>query len=228
MPVATWRVLGSLAVSVACVGSAAAQGPVAIVEQVESRTAGVEMMDYLDAGRVVTLAPNDKLVVGYLKSCWQETIAAGTVTIGTEQSEVRNGKIERSKVACDGAHASLSAEQLKKSGAMAFRAKPKKGALPPVQATLYGLSPVIEAKTAGKLVIERLDQAGDKIELDVGGPSMLRGAFFDLAKANTELAAGGVYRASLGDKEVVFKIDALAKAGAGPLVGRLLRLAPAG
>jgi len=228
MPISMWRLGVLLAALAGGAGAALAQVPVAIVEHVDSRTAGVEMMDYLDTGRVVTLAPSDKLVVGYLKSCWQETIAAGTVTIGTEQSEVKNGKVERSKVACDGAQAALSAEQLKKSGAMAFRGKPKKGALPPVQVTLFGLSPVVEAKAAGKLVIERLDQTTDKIELDIGGPSMLRGAFFDLAKANRELAAGGVYRASLGDREVVFKIDAMAKAGPGPVVGRLLRLAPAG
>ena len=201
-----------------------AQTPVAIVEHVESKTAGVEMMDYLSPGKVMKLGPNDSMVLGYLKSCWQETIVSGTVTIGPEQSEVSNGKVDRGKVPCDSNHITLSTEQARKSGGMAFRKGPQKGGAAEPELTLYGLSPVIESKVAGRLVIERLDQNGEKIELNIAGPQMLRGAFFDLAKADKALVAGGVYRASLGSgRQLVFKVDPLAKPGAGPVIGRLLR-----
>ena len=203
---------------------AQAQTPVAIVEYVESKTAGVEIMDYLSPGKVVKLAPNERIVLGYLKSCWQETIVAGTVTIGPEHSEVSNGKVERGKVPCDSSHITLSTEQAKKSGGMAFRKRPQTGSDAVPEITLYGLSPVIEATVAGRLVIERLDQIGEKIEFDIAGSQMLRGAFFDLAKADKALAAGGVYRASLGGgRQLVFKVDPFAKPGAVPVIGRLLR-----
>jgi hypothetical protein len=55
-------------------------------------------------------------------------------------------------------------------------------------------------------------------------PELTRGAFVDFAKAGVTLAAGGVYRAKLGDQEIVFKVDPDAKAGDAPLVGRLVRL----
>ena len=54
---------------------ASAQGPVAIVEEIDSKSAGVEFMDYLTAGKTIALASADRLVIGYLKSCWREKIA---------------------------------------------------------------------------------------------------------------------------------------------------------
>jgi hypothetical protein len=204
-----------------------AQAPVAIVEQVESRSAGVEVMDYLEVGQVVRLQPDEKLVLGYLRSCLQEKISSGTVTIGAEQSDVTGGSLERGKVACDTTQATLTPDQLKKSGAMAFRAGPKKGKPGQPQVTIYGTSPVIEAKGAGKLTVERLDQPGEKLQVPIEASHLIRGAFFDLAKAGHALAAGGTYRASLGGNELVFRVDPAATSGAGPVVGRLLRLLPA-
>jgi hypothetical protein len=91
--------------------SAQAQVPVAIVEDIESQSAGVELLDYVSAGQVIRLATSDRLVLGYLRSCWQETIIGGTVTVAAEQSEVRDGKIERVKIRCDGAGIQLTFEQ---------------------------------------------------------------------------------------------------------------------
>jgi hypothetical protein len=205
--------------------SAQAQAPAAIVEHVDSKTAGVEIMDYLLPGKTIGLAAGERLVLGYLKSCWQETITGGTVKIGAEQSEVANGKVERLKVGCDARHMTLTSAQAKTSGAMAFRKGPQKGA-PEPELTLYGLSPVVEAKAAGRLVIERLDTKGERFEFELKGPQLLRGAFFDLAKADKALSPGGIYRASMGERQLVFKVDALAKPGSGPVIGRLLRLSP--
>ena len=38
---------------------------------------------------MIKLGPRDTIVLGYLKSCWRETITGGTVTVGAEQSEVK-------------------------------------------------------------------------------------------------------------------------------------------
>jgi hypothetical protein len=73
-------------------------------------------------------------------------------------------------------------------------------------------------------VVERLDQSADKIELNLVDNQLFRGAFYDFAKHNRELAAGGLYRASVGANEVVFKVDPFARPGDAPLVGRLLRI----
>src|SRR5262245_10264646 len=102
--------------ALAAVGSLAfatlawAQAPVAVVEDVSGKVAGVEFMDYVAAGKVIKLGARDTLVLGYLKSCWRETITAGIVTIGSEQSEVQNGKVERTRVKCDGGQMNLSPE----------------------------------------------------------------------------------------------------------------------
>jgi hypothetical protein len=209
-------------------GPGQAQAPVAIVEDVSSRSAGVEFMDYVPVGTRVPLQGNDTLTLGYLKSCWRESIVGGTVLVGPEQSEVKGGTVSRTKEQCDGGQMQLTPEQANKSGAMAFRRPPKLGvgktaALEP-SLMLYGRTPMFELGQSGRLSIERLDQTAAAITIDVAHGQLLRGAFFDLAKTSTLLAAGGVYRASLNGRQVVFKIAASATPGATPLLGRLVRL----
>ena len=205
---------------------ARAQAPVAVVEDVNSKSAGVEFMDYVAPGKVIRLGSADTLVLGYMSSCEHETITGGTVTVGATQSAVAGGKVQREKIACDGGKMQLSAQQASKSGAVVFRGAPKPSA-PQPQLTLYGLSPVIDIKGGGHLVIERLDQPGERLEADIAGQQLFRGSFYDFAKAGKTLAAGGVYRASVGARQVVFKVDPYARAGAEPVIGRLLRF-PAG
>ena len=81
---------------------ALAETPVAVVEDVKGKPSGVEFMDYVVPGKVIRLGPNDSIVLGYLASCWRETITGGTVRVGAEQSMVHDGQIERVKVDCDG------------------------------------------------------------------------------------------------------------------------------
>lgn len=221
--------LTALGVAMASAGPVLAAGePVAVVEDVHSKTASVEFMDYVTAGQVIHLAAGDKLVLGYMGSCWQETITGGTVTVGREQSVVKEGKVARAKVECEGGKMQLSAEQASKSGAVVFRGAPmRKSAVPQPQLILYGLSPVIDIKGGGHLVIERLDQPGERIEVDVAAHQLLRGAFYDFAKSGQALAAGGVYRASVGSQQIIFKVDPDARPGQAPIIGRLLRFQPA-
>jgi hypothetical protein len=205
---------------------ARAQTPVAIVEYVDANSGVVELMDYLSPGRVIQLAASDTVVLGYMKSCWHETITGGTVMIGTEQSEVRHGLLRRKKVLCDGGKMQLTSEQAKHSGGLSIRAPSKKAGgwatLPKPHLVVYGLSPMVQMRGGGQLVFERLDRPGEKIELDIAEHQLLRGLFYDLAKASIVLTAGGLYRASSGDLELVFLVDRGAQPGATPIVGRLL------
>lgn len=212
--------------------SALAADPAAIVEDAKGRNLGVDFMDYLEAGRVVKLGPGDELVVGYLASCWRETIKGGTVTIGTEQSTVAGGSVRREKVACSGSKMQLTSDQAAKSGVMVFRAPPRPtaataSAAQPTQ-TIYGLSPVLDVKGGGRITIARLDQTEAPVTLDIPAQQLMRGSFFDMAKADRALVAGGIYRISAGDaadaRQIVFKVDAEAKPGAAPMLSRLLRL----
>lgn len=205
--------------------SARAQAPVAVVEDVNSKSAGVEFMDYVAPGKVIRLGSADTLMLGYMNSCWQESITGGMVTVGPTQSAVTGGKVQRERTACDGGKMQLSEQQASKSGAVVFRGTPKPGVQP--QLTLYGLSPVVDVKGGGHLVIERLDRPGERLETEVAGHQLFRGSFYDFAKAGQALTAGGVYRASVGARQIVFKVDPEAQAGNGPIIGRLLRF-PAG
>lgn len=214
------KLFGAAACAFAMSGPALAQAPVAVVEDVRGSPAGVEFMDYVSAGKVIKLGPADGIVLGYVKSCWRETITGGTVTVGAEQSAVEGGKVERTKVACDGGKIQLAPQQADKAGGMVFRDRPR-------QLTLYGLSPLIEAKGGGTLVIERVDQPGERHEVTIASASLLRGAFYDFAKDDKRLAPGGTYRAKLGAQQIVFKVDPLAQPGRTAIIGRLLRFAPA-
>ena len=54
--------------------------------------------------------------------------------------------------------------------------------------------------------------------------ALLRSKFYDFAKANKSLTAGGTYTASLGARKTTFRIDPSATAGSTSIIGRLLRL----
>ncbi len=216
------------AVAVLLVSTAAALAQVALVEDVNSKSAGVEFMDYVPMGKEIRLGARDTLVLSYLKSCWREKITGGIVTVGTEQSDVQNGKVERSKANCDGGKMMLALQQAGQSAGMVVRdLKPRPQTVSEPQVTLYGLSPVIEIKGGGTLLIERIDQPGERFNVVAGGPQLVRGAFYDFARAGKALAPGGIYRVSAGGRQIVFRIDPQAQPGPSPVVGRLLRLFPA-
>lgn len=205
------------------VTAAAAQAPVAVVEDIQGKVSGVEFMDYVTSGQVIKLGPKDSIVLGYMKSCWRETITGGTVVIGAEQSLVHQGDIQRVKVNCDGGK--LSDRHASESAATVFRSlTPAQRAATPPQLTLYGTAPVFALKDDSNFVVERLDKRDERIEITPRGKALVRGKFYDFAKAGKALAPGGTYVASSGSLSVVFKIDPQAKPGAEPIVSRLLRL----
>ena len=225
MPKRSIVAAATLALLVGCTVGARAQEPAALVEDVTGKSAGVEFMDYVLPGRVLKLAAGDQLVLGYLRSCWRETISGGTVTVGLEQSEVAGGgTVRRQKVQCDGGRMRLTQSQAQQSGAMVFRAPPPtvRPADQP-QLTLYGLSPLVDLRGGGKVVFERLDRPGEQVEAELGPALLVKGTIYDLSKSGRALAPGGVYRARAGDKQIVLRVDPNAAPGAAPMVGRLIR-----
>src|ERR1700688_3125382 len=113
--------------------------PTALVEDVQGATAGVEFMDYVGNGQVIKLEPRDILVLSYLKSCEHETITGGTVVVGAERSDVRDGQVVRDTVPCDGGKIRLSSQQASKSAASAFRLQSAD-----IQPTLFARTPVVQ------------------------------------------------------------------------------------
>jgi hypothetical protein len=194
--------------------------PIALVEDVKSPTANVEFMDYVGRGQVIRLRPGDVLVLSYLKSCEHETITGGTVVVGGERSEVKEGKVARTKVPCDGGKMQLSPQQASQSAATAIR-------LQSITRTVYSPTPMVQlpkgvTSQVRTLLIERSDRQGERHTLKIDDASVAAG-FYDLASINISLARGATYVASIGGYETTFRIDAKAKSGQMPIVSRLLR-----
>jgi hypothetical protein len=206
--------------------SAFAQAPVAIVEEVTGNPAGVSFMDYVTLGQTIQLGPDDKIVLSYLNSCVQETIQGGAVRVGADQSEAISAHIERTKVDCEAAKMMGAVGQSNDSASLILRGKRPATIRPAPEPefTLFGLSPLIELRGSGKLVIARLDQTGEYFSLQIEPKTLERGAFLDLANDGKTLTAGGVYGVRWNGRLLVFKIDPGAKSSHTPLVGRLLRL----
>ena len=205
-------------------GPAAAQTPVALVEDVQGKVIGAEFMDYVAPGKVIKLGPAGIVVLGYMKSCWRETITGvGTVIVGAEESMVHLGEVKASKVRCDSGHLHSMDREVAEGAATSFRSIDATGSMSP-RLTLYGLSPFFETTGRGKLVVERLDVKGERYDIDLVAASLVQHKFYDFAKTGTSLKPGGIYAASLGPQRTVFLIDPRAEPGPTPIIGRLVRL----
>ncbi|MDX3969750.1 MAG: hypothetical protein QHD01_24590 [Bradyrhizobium sp.] len=204
---------------------ALAQTPAAIVEDVQGKVDGIAFMDYVAPGKIIKLGPKASITLSYLKSCQRETISEGVVLVGTEQSTVQLGEVKREKVPCDSNAAKLSEREANQSAATTFRtvrsdAKNAPSKLP----TLYGVAPLVQARSGSTLVIERTDGKEPTITVPLRNETMVGGKFYDFAKAGKSLTPGGTYLAILGAKRYAFQVDASATSSPTPIVGRLLRL----
>jgi hypothetical protein len=204
------------------VAHAAGQAPVAVVEDVQGKVTGAEFMDYVVPGQVIKLGAGASLTLGYMKSCWRETISGvGTVIVGTEQSSVHLAEFKAGKVPCDSSLAEHIGKEVGESAASVVRSlDPDKGK----PLVLHGLSPMVAVPERGKLVVDRLDVAGEHYELDLTSAALARGKFYDLAKAKIALKPGGSYSMKLNSKSAAFVVDADAMPGTGPVIGRLVAL----
>jgi hypothetical protein len=216
------RMFAAIAGLVGLIGVAHAQTPVAVVEDVQGKVTGAEVMDYVVPGQVIKLGAGGLVVLGYMKSCWRETISGiGTVIVGTEQSAVHLAEFKADKVACDPSQSQHVGREVGESAAAVVRSL---NADSPPPLVLHGQSPIIATSDRGRLVVERLDVRGERYEIDLTLAAMTRGKFYDFARTKIALKPGGKYSATLKSKQVVFVIDANADPGAGPIIGRLVLL----
>ena len=91
------------------------------------------------------------------------------------------------------------------------------------QLRLAGASPLVQATGRGALLIERHDVPGERQQINRDG-RQLKGKFYDLAAANKALGPGGIYSAKFKSSQIVCQVDAHAKPGTTPIVGRLVRM----
>jgi hypothetical protein len=200
---------------------AAAQSPVAVVEDVQGKVTGAEFMDYVTPKTVIKVAAGGSVTISYMKSCQREIISGlGTVIIGSDESLGQFADVKREKTDSDSNQSHATTKATSEAAATVLRSVGKKIK---TQLTVYGTSPIVEAKGKGTLVLERLDVKGERQQIELNG-SQQKGKFYDFASADRALAPGGIYSASFGKSKIVFKVDANAKPGATPVVGRLIRL----
>ena len=210
----------------ALVSSAAADSPVAVVEEIQGKVTGAEFMDYVTPRSVIKIGDGGSVVLSYLKSCRRETISgAGTVVVGADASVVDQAVLKAEKTNCDPYQANATTRDTSGVAATLLRGveASKADSLPQPQLTLYGASPLVEAKGRGTLTVRRLDLVGERHQVTLGG-TQLKGRFIDFAGENVALVPGGLYAATFKSREIVFRVDAQAKPGATPMVGRLLRI----
>lgn len=212
-------------VGVFCLAAPAmAETPAAIVEDVQGKVDGVEFMDYVAPGKIIKLGPKAGITLSYLKSCLRETITEGVVLVGAEQSTVQLGNVQRVKVPCDVNAVQLSEREANQSAATTFRTM-RSGAnsAPAKLPTIYGVAPMIQAKSGSTLVIERTDGKEPTISVPLKSDILVAGKFYDFAKAGKSLTPGGSYLAKIGAKRYTFQVDASATSPPTPIVSRLLR-----
>jgi len=219
------RMLAAIVGFLALTTAARAQPPVAVVEDVQGKVSGAEFMDYVVPGQVIKLGPGGSIVLSYMKSCWRETISGvGTVIVGTEESAVHLAEFKAGKVPCDPTQTEKIAKEVGESAATVVRSLKDGTPAQPAPLTLHGVSPVVAISDRGKLVVDRIDVKGEHYEVDLAKATLVRGRFYDFAKANTALKPGGLYAATLKSKRIIFQVAADADSGAGPIVGRLVSL----
>ena len=81
---------------------AAAEPPVAVVEEVSGKVTGAEFMDYVAPKAVIKIGAGGAVILSYMKSCRREKISGiGTVIVGTEESIVHLADVKAEKTDCD-------------------------------------------------------------------------------------------------------------------------------
>jgi hypothetical protein len=201
--------------------SALAAGvPTAIIEDADPGRGDIGLFEMLESGRKIDLKKGERLVLGYLQSCIQETIVGGQLVIGQKESLVSGGQVKRQKVECAGGQVGLDQSTKGKAGVVVFRGKPNKksAAAKPRTVTVRDVSPFVHlTMAAGKIYLRRLDQPGPAKSIGVSGNSV------DLRAAGIALAPGGSYEAAVNGRRV--RIDIAPDAGGGQsLLGRLVIL----
>jgi hypothetical protein len=211
------------------VGAVLAAPPVALVEDVDAKVAGVALMDYLEQGRRLDLGSGGWIEIDYFASCLHERIVGGDVTVGTERSEVSGGTVERHPVECDAGKISLTEPQADRAAGFVQRGgtelKNQIHKMAKNQLILHGASPLIVGDGKNDVVVILFGDSrnSETVPLASSGGR----PFYDYASHGRSLNPGAVYVATSGDRRVVFRIEREAAPGATPKLGRLIAFPPA-
>ena len=190
--------------------------PVAIIEAIDAASVtDLEFMDYLYEGMELSLGESGTVTLSYLSSCRVEQITGGQVTIGSKRSEVSSpAPIEVMEVNCGGGGIVPTDRQAKDAAGFAFRSSGAGEA--PIQ--VFSTAPVFTfGEPAGELVI-----AGEGVGQTESYTLPVEGGRLDLAAHGVSLRAGALYRASAGDKAVLFKVSRRASGVGRTIVERLI------
>lgn len=175
----------------------------AIVESIDPAHGNIRALDLLAAGTVIELQAGDKLVLGYLLSCTREVITGGKVTIGSGESKVEGGQVERGKISCDGTVDANSAAGSNEAAVVAIRSLGAETAdglrVVPSPQPVFVLSEG-EMPADASLTIHRLDREESPIRVSLFGRTL------DLKVTGMKLTPGGIYSAACGDRKIAFKI----------------------
>lgn len=203
-------IVTTLSITLAGIGSAIAGGPAfaGLTAIVEDAPAGapVALFEFLPEGHTFELAQGERIVIGYLASCRQETIEGGAVKIGSRRSVVAEGLIGHRVVPCDSGGLELTADEAGGSGVFLVRRVDSPGPEPDL--TIHSTRPLFIGAKGPDVTIERLDRPGWKLTLPVVAGRADSGA---AGEATGELTRGALYRATAGGSKVVFRIDKLAR-----------------
>jgi hypothetical protein len=185
----------------------------AIVESIDPPRGDIRALDLLAAGTVIELRAGEKLVLGYLLSCTREVITGGKVTIGSGESTIEGGQVERGKISCDGTVDADSAAGSNEAAVVAIRSLGAAAAdglrVVPSAQPVFVLSDG-ELPADPSLIIQRLDREESPLRVSLFGRTL------DLKITGMKLTPGGVYSATCGDRKIAFKIAE--NAGLSPVV----------
>jgi hypothetical protein len=187
---------------------------VAVVEDL-SGLAGFSRLDLLAPGQQIDLGENGRIVLGFLDSCWEDSVTGGRIVVEARRSRVEGGDVVRRRVECDPS----GLAKLVSTGSFQQRAiVPIPGdELPEPDVVLFGRSPVVLSGGADRvLIIERLDVPDPPLQLEIATGRI------DFLDRKIELEPRGLYRFATNGASIVAQIDELAEAGPSPIVGRLL------
>jgi hypothetical protein len=186
----------------------------ALVEEIDDGVGNVAAFDTLKSGQNIDLRPNHHAIISYLDSCIRETITGGTVKIGTSQSDVQDGTVQRETVDCSLKQLTLTANTQDQSATTVFR--PLFDNL--VKQTLPDVSPFILAEQAASIEMKQMGKEDAPVKLT------LRQGKIDLRTAGIRLQPGGIYKLTAGSRETYIKITPDAKAGEASLLMRIVKL----
>ena len=186
--------------------------PVAIIEEA-GPGAPVTLFSYLTEGQIIELGATAEVLIAYLRSCVQERVLGGVVTIGRERSQVVGGRRSTNVLDCGNPQAALSPAEAERAAVLVMR----KPTPPAPQLLLTSTSPFIAPRSPATLVrLNRLDRNEPVLTL------ALNGGVADLAAAGETLDRGATYRVEAGAASIVVKIAENAQRGDGPILLRLL------